>query len=100
MKCEPINPDSLTEYVRRYIDASRDRQERFMLTLFRHTMATLMLEHGADIRYIQADALATLQLTTTQKSDTQVSIRKLRQIHELTHQLLTIPSVTSLIRTT
>jgi len=51
--------------------------------MFRHTMATLMLENGADIRYIQA-MLGHADLRTTQIY-TQVSIRKLQQIHKLTH---------------
>ena len=46
-------------------------------------MATLMLENGADIRYIQA-MLGHADLRTTQIY-TQVSIRKLQQIHKLTH---------------
>ena len=46
-------------------------------------MATLMLENGADIRYIQA-MLGHADLSTTQIY-TQVSIRKLQQIHSLTH---------------
>ena len=79
---QPINPDSLTEYVRRYIDAS-GVGKKGSCHLFRHTMATLMLEHGADIRYIQA-MLGHAKLTTTEIY-TQVSIRKLQQIHELTH---------------
>jgi len=51
--------------------------------LFRHTMATLMLEHGADIRYIQ-EMLGHVKIDTTQIY-TQVSIRKLKQIHTATH---------------
>jgi integrase/recombinase XerD len=46
-------------------------------------MATLMLEHGADIRYIQA-MLGHAELSTTQIY-TQVSIRKLKEIHTATH---------------
>lgn len=42
-----------------------------------------MLENGADIRYIQA-MLGHAELSTTQIY-TQVSIRKLQQIHGLTH---------------
>jgi len=51
--------------------------------LFRHTMATLMLENGADIRYIQA-MLGHAELSTTQIY-TQVSIRRLKEIHTATH---------------
>jgi integrase/recombinase XerD len=51
--------------------------------LFRHTMATLMLENGADIRFIQA-MLGHAKLDTTQIY-AQVSIRKLKEIHEATH---------------
>jgi integrase/recombinase XerD len=51
--------------------------------LFRHTMATLMLEGGADIRYIQA-MLGHVELSTTQIY-TQVSIRALQAVHSATH---------------
>lgn len=51
--------------------------------LFRHAMATHMLENGADIRYIQA-MLGHSELSTTQIY-TQVSITKLKQIHTATH---------------
>jgi len=51
--------------------------------VFRHTMATLMLENGADIRYIQ-QMLGHASLTTTQIY-TQVSIQKLKDIHTATH---------------
>jgi integrase/recombinase XerD len=46
-------------------------------------MATLMLENGADIRFIQA-MLGHASLSTTQIY-TQVSIRKLKDIHTATH---------------
>ena len=51
--------------------------------MFRHTMATLMLEHGADIRYIQ-EMLGHARLDTTQIF-TQVCICKLKVIHSATH---------------
>ena len=51
--------------------------------LFDHIMATLMLENGADIRYIQA-MLGHVKLDTTQIY-TQVSIQKLKDIHTATH---------------
>ena len=50
--------------------------------LFRHTLATLMLEGGADIRYIQA-MLGHAELSTTQIY-TQVSIRALQAVHAAT----------------
>ncbi|MEO1483653.1 MAG: tyrosine-type recombinase/integrase [Myxococcota bacterium] len=46
-------------------------------------MATLMLENGANIRFIQA-ILGHVKLDTTQIY-TQVSIRKLKEIHTATH---------------
>lgn len=78
----PVGPDSLSELVRRHIDAS-SIDKRGSCHLFRHTMATLVLEHGADIRYIQA-MLGHAQQPTTEVY-TQVSIRKLQKIHDLTH---------------
>jgi integrase/recombinase XerD len=51
--------------------------------LFRHTMATLMLEGGADIRFIQA-MLGHADLKTTQLY-THVAIRQLKEIHTATH---------------
>ena len=51
--------------------------------LFRHACATHMLENGADIRYIQA-LLGHASLTSTQIY-TNVSLRKLKEIHEATH---------------
>lgn len=50
--------------------------------LLRHTMATQMLEGGADIRYIQA-MLGHSQLSTTQIY-TRVSIDQLRKVHART----------------
>lgn len=51
--------------------------------LFRHTMATLMLEGGADIRFIQV-MLGHAEMSTTQIY-TQVAIRQLQQVHANTH---------------
>lgn len=51
--------------------------------LFRHTMATLMLENGADLRFIQA-MLGHASLSTTEIY-TRVSVEKLRAVHAATH---------------
>ena len=68
--------------VREYVDGAQLGKSG-ACHLFRHTMATLMLENGADIRFIQA-MLGHAELSTTQIY-TQVSIRKLKEIHSLTH---------------
>lgn len=51
--------------------------------MFRHTMATLMLENGADVRFIQA-MLGHANLKTTEIY-TQVSIKALKAVHTATH---------------
>src|SRR3546814_16580040 len=72
----------MTQLVRDDVNAA-DIGKRGSCHLFRHTMATLMLENGADIRFIQA-MLGHAELSTTQIY-TQVSIRMLKQIHSATH---------------
>jgi len=79
---EAFSPNRLTQLVRRQIDAA-NIGKRGSCHLFRHTMATLMLENGADIRFIQA-MLGHAELSTTQIY-TQVSIKMLKQIHSQTH---------------
>jgi len=51
--------------------------------LFRHTCATLMLENGADIRFIQ-QMLGHANLSTTQIY-TEVTIGQLKRVHAMTH---------------
>jgi integrase/recombinase XerD len=79
---EAFTPNRLTQLVRTIINAA-GIHKKGSCHLFRHTMATLMLENGADIRFIQA-MLGHAELSTTQIY-TQVSIVKLKQIHTLTH---------------
>jgi integrase/recombinase XerD len=79
---EELDPNWLSQWVHRYVDAA-DIGKRGACHLFRHTMATLMLENGADVRYIQ-EMLGHAELSTTQIY-TQVSIRRLKQVHTLTH---------------
>jgi len=79
---EPFTPNRLTQLVRNYVQ-SADIGKTGACHLFRHTMATLMLEHGADIRFIQ-EMLGHADVSTTQIY-TQVSIRQLKEIHTATH---------------
>ncbi len=79
---EPYVPESLSNLVMRYVEAA-EINKKGACHLFRHTAATLMLEGGADIRYIQ-ELLGHASVKTTQIY-TQVSIRKLQQVHAETH---------------
>jgi integrase/recombinase XerD len=79
---EAFTPNRLTQLVRDHVNAAK-LGKTGACHLFRHTMATLMLENGADIRFIQA-MLGHAELSTTQIY-TQVSIRKLKDIHTATH---------------
>jgi integrase/recombinase XerD len=79
---EPFTKNRLTQLVRDYVNAS-DIGKKGACHLFRHTMATIMLENGADIRFIQ-QMLGHARLDTTQIY-TQVSIRMLKEIHSATH---------------
>ena len=78
----PFAPNAMTRLVRIYVDKS-GVGKKGACHLFRHTMATLMLEGGADIRFIQA-MLGHAELSTTEIY-TQVSIRLLQSVHAATH---------------
>lgn len=78
----PLKPFHLTMLVKNHVTKSGIGKEG-ACHLFRHTMATLMLENGADTRYIQA-MLGHASLETTQIY-TKVSIRALKAIHTATH---------------
>jgi len=79
---EPFSRDHLSFTVKERIDAAQ-LGKTGSCHLFRHTMATLMHENGADIRYIQ-QMLGHEDIKTTQIY-TQVAIRTLQQIHAATH---------------
>jgi integrase/recombinase XerD len=79
---EAFCPNRMTSMVRGYVEKS-GVEKQGACHLFRHTMATLMLENGADIRFIQA-MLGHAELSTTEIY-TQVSIRLLKSIHTATH---------------
>jgi integrase/recombinase XerD len=79
---ESIGLDWLSIMVRRYVEKARVGKKG-SCHLFRHTLATVMLEGGADVRYIQ-EMLGHERLDTTQVY-TRVSIRALKAIHNATH---------------
>ena len=72
----------LTELVRKAIEAS-GIDKRGGCHLFRHTAATLMLEGGADLRFIQ-QLLGHADVKTTQVY-TRVSLHRLKAVHAATH---------------
>lgn len=78
----PLAKDTVTKRFRSYI-AQAGIGKTGSCHIFRHTMATLMLEGGADIRYIQ-DMLGHTCLNTTQIY-TRVSPRHLKDVHNRTH---------------
>jgi integrase/recombinase XerD len=78
----PLTPDALGQRVAAFVKKA-NLGKTGSCHLFRHTAATLMLEGGADIRYIQA-MLGHAELSTTQIY-TRVSIQKLKAIHDATH---------------
>lgn len=79
---EAISRNHLSQLVRAYVRDS-GVGKRGSCHLFRHTVATLMLENGADVRFIQ-QLLGHADLTSTQVY-THVSIRQLQRVHALTH---------------
>ena len=79
---EPFCLDHLSDLVRMHVDDA-NIGKRGACHMFRHCMATLMLENGADIRYIQ-QMLGHADIKTTQIY-TQVSIRQLIEVYDKTH---------------
>jgi len=77
-----ITPGWLSTIVTRYITKA-DIGKTGSCHMFRHSMATGMLENGADIRYIQM-MLGHSSLKSTQIY-TNVSIVKLKEVHGATH---------------
>lgn len=78
----PFTLNHLSGLARSYIQKVRP-ESRGACHVFRHTMATLMLEGGADIRFIQ-QMLGHSKLSTTQIY-AHVSIRALKEVHTRTH---------------
>ena len=79
---EEFTLDRLSQMVQGYI-AAADIGKKGSCHTLRHTMATLMVEAGCDIRFLQV-ILGHASLKTTEIY-TQVSIRKLVEVHRATH---------------
>ena len=77
-----MHVNHLSQLVRNYVERA-GVGKRGGCHLFRHTAATLMLEGGADVRFIQA-FLGHAKLTTTQIY-THVAIDKLQEVHRRCH---------------
>lgn len=77
-----IRPSRLTERLHGYV-LSAGVGKPGSCHIFRHTMATLMHDGGADIRDLQ-EILGHAQLTTTQRY-THVSLSRLKAVHTRTH---------------
>ncbi len=77
-----LSPDTLSCIVSRYVTAA-DVGKTGSCHLFRHTLATLLLEAGVDIRWIQA-LLGHANLTSTQIY-TRVSVASLGAIVDAAH---------------
>lgn len=79
---EGLHVDYLTQRVRTYLeDAGVEKPGA--CHLFRHSMATAMLEGGADVRFVQ-EMLGHVSLETTQLY-TRVTVEKLKAVHAATH---------------
>ena len=80
---KPARPDGLTSMTSELHRGGRRDEKRGACHIFRHTMATAMLENGADIRFIQQmlghESLATTQIYT------RVAIGQLTAVHRATH---------------
>jgi integrase/recombinase XerD len=79
---EAFEKNRLSDRVKKYLIAA-GIEKPGSCHLFRHAMATQMLENGADIRFIQA-ILGHAQLSTTEIY-THVTIAQLKEVHALTH---------------
>ncbi|MDC9598285.1 site-specific tyrosine recombinase XerC [Xenorhabdus anantnagensis] len=82
-KGRPLSPGHLTHIAGKAIRQQAQLDKPGACHLFRHSMATQMLDNGADIRHIQA-MLGHEKLNTTQVY-TRVAIGHLKKVHKQTH---------------
>ena len=79
---EPLHPDTLTEYGRRYIQAAGINKPG-SCHIYRHTMATLMHDAGADLTLIQV--ILGHEKTETTQIYARTSLKRLLDVHDQTH---------------
>jgi integrase/recombinase XerD len=79
---KPLRPNRLTERVHHYVSLA-GLGKQGSCHVFRHTLATLLLEHGADVRHVQ-EILGHAHLSTTARY-THVAIATLKRVHQRTH---------------
>jgi integrase/recombinase XerD len=77
-----FSPAGVTHLVRRYIEAAGVTKPG-SCHVFRHTLATLMLDGGADLRHVQ-EMLGHADISTTQIY-TRVALARLREAYEKSH---------------
>jgi integrase/recombinase XerD len=77
-----LNPNRLGLKVHEFIDAARIGKSG-SCHLFRHTFATLLLENGCDVRYVQ-EMLGHSNMETT-AIYTHVAIKTLKEVHSRYH---------------
>ncbi|GAA0718088.1 site-specific tyrosine recombinase XerC [Dokdonella soli] len=87
---EPFHKDRLSDLVKKYLRAA-GLDVVGSCHLFRHAMATHMLNNGADIRFLQA-LLGHSQMKSTEVY-THVAIDKLKAVHAATHPGARLASV-------
>jgi len=87
LKGEPITANRLSLSFKEYRRSAKIKKSG-ACHLFRHSMATAMLENGADIRYIQ-EMLGHKNIETTQLY-THVTINTLKDVHTKTHPSATL----------
>jgi integrase/recombinase XerD len=78
----PLAPTKLSKQIRRYL-ARSSLGKSGSCHVFRHTMATLLLDGGADVRYVQA-ILGHASLAMTARN-THVAMTELKAVHARTH---------------
>jgi integrase/recombinase XerD len=78
----PLSAYALSWRIRHYFDRAGITKVG-ACHLFRHTMATAMLDNGADLRHVQ-EMLGHSMIVTTQRY-THVSIARLKAVHAATH---------------